>query len=140
MQEIHAIVTKVGKGYTAEVPGALDIVIQAANLDELEQKIIGRLSEKEELAGVTFTVVRKMVREYSTPQSEESESDGARWVLWRQDARGERFQVSSHATVTEAEGEQEKLKAAGTKELYWVEPERTPLSPEDSNDIWEFEQ
>ncbi len=142
MQEIYVIVKRDGERYTAQVPGVLDTIIKAADLSELEQQITHRLSEKEGFEDVTFTIVRKMVREISTLQEDkdkELESDGVRWILWRQDGRGERFQVSSHASAREAERECDKLKAKGNKQLYWVEPEHPALTPEDSNDIWEFE-
>lgn len=137
MEEIYVIVKRNGDQYTGHIPGILNTLVSGSTLSELEQKITHQLAEKEEFQDVTFQIVRKTIRETSNNIETEEEPDGVRWVLWRQDQRGSRYQVSSHPTTREAELARKELE--GDSHLYWLEPERTHLSAEDSGDIWEFE-
>lgn len=138
MQEVHVIVSRDGDRYMAEVPGILSGFVRADSLDELEHTLTKQLHDLDEFKNASFSIVRKSVREPMARQTE-NEDEGIRWLLWKQDNRGGRFQISSHETACLAERECAKLKSQKDGQFYWVEPERVEVGADDSNDIWEFE-
>lgn len=50
------------------------------------------------------------------PGAEEPE----RWIVWRQDDNGNRYEVSRHPTRAEAESIVVAMQARGHKQTYWV--------------------
>jgi hypothetical protein len=46
--------------------------------------------------------------------------DRGRWIVWRQDDNGNRYEVSRHATQAEAEAVAAELEARAHKQTYWV--------------------
>jgi hypothetical protein len=43
-----------------------------------------------------------------------------RWIVWRQDDNGNRFEVARKDSRAEAEGLAATMEARGHKQLYWV--------------------
>lgn len=52
-----------------------------------------------------------------------------RWLLWRQDDHGNRFEVAVFDTKAEAERERERYERRGHKQMYWVMERRELAQP-----------
>ena len=64
-----------------------------------------------------------MPTEPSVPQDEHGPADGGqpdRWIVWRQDDNGNRFEVARKDFYAEAEELAAAMEARGHKQLYWV--------------------
>ena len=48
------------------------------------------------------------------------QDDPLRWVVWRQDDNGNRYEVRRCGTREEAEALAAEMEARGHKQLYWV--------------------
>ncbi|MEU7819498.1 hypothetical protein [Catellatospora sp. NPDC049133] len=53
---------------------------------------------------------------------DEVQAEQDRWVVWRQDDNGNRYEVRRCDTRAEAEQLAAEMEARGHKQLYWVAP------------------
>jgi hypothetical protein len=64
-----------------------------------------------------------MSTEHSVTDDEHGPADGGlpdRWVVWRQDDNGNRFEVARKDSRADAEELATAMEARGHKQLYWV--------------------
>jgi hypothetical protein len=52
--------------------------------------------------------------------AEETTDRPRRWVVWRQDDNGNRFEVNRYESRAEAEEVAATMEARGHKQIYWV--------------------
>jgi DNA-binding LacI/PurR family transcriptional regulator len=45
-----------------------------------------------------------------------------RWVVWRQDDNGNRYEVARFDDQAEAQASADSLEAAGHRQIYWIAP------------------
>jgi hypothetical protein len=64
-----------------------------------------------------------MSTEHRVPEGEHGPADGGlpdRWIVWRQDDNGNRFEVARKDSRVDAEQLAAVMEARGHKQLYWV--------------------
>ena len=64
-----------------------------------------------------------MPSEHSATEDEPGATDGglpARWIVWRQDDNGNRFEVARKESRADAEELAALMESRGHKQLYWV--------------------
>jgi hypothetical protein len=52
--------------------------------------------------------------------AEETADRPRRWIVWRQDDNGNRFEVNRYESRTEADEVAATMEARGHKQIYWV--------------------
>ena len=66
-----------------------------------------------------------MSTEHRVAEGEHGPADGGppdRWIVWRQDDNGNRFEVARKDSRADAQALAAAMEARGHKQLYWVAP------------------